>query len=238
MVRDGSRPTGFARLWELATRDLGAFWKDSFFCCLAIVPGGLLVAAGLLEGGWLLVLAGGVLIGLLGAPFYCCMLDAVLRALRDEPMSYWSWWETYSHAWRQNWRDCLLPGLMLGVWGGLWGAALVLFADLEQARSGTWFSLLLAGVLSVCFFNNLFCQIPLLTLPLGTRLRNALFLFFGYLPRALASAAIQSVYWALVFLAMPYDVPFFWHWAFGFPACSPRRCSIPAWKAPFTLSRR
>lgn len=237
IIRDGRRPTGIARMWELMTRDLGSFWKASFFCCLSIVPGGLLVATGLLGETWLLVLAGGILIGFLGAPFYCGMLDAVLRALRNEPRCYWSWWSTYSCAWRQNWRDCLLPGLLLGIWGGLWGAALVLFAGMEQASSNTWLSLLVAGVLSIGFFNNLFCQIPLLTLPLGTLLRNAMFLFFGYLPRTLAAAAIQSVYWALVFFAMPYDVPFFLALGFWAPCLFSTAVLYPCLESAFHVEQ-
>ena len=234
-ARDGRRPTGAARLWELLTRDFGSFWKASFFCCLAIVPGGLLIATGLLGEAWLLVLVGSILIGVLGAPFYCGMLDTVLRALRDEP-GYW--WHTYSRAWRQNWRDCLLPGLLLGVWGGLWGAALVLFADMEQTLNNTWVSLLVAGVLSISFFNNLFCQIPLLSLPLGTLLRNALFLFFGFLPRTLAAAAIQSVYWAAVYFTMPYDVPFFLMLGFWVPCLFSTAVLYPCLDSAFHIGQK
>ena len=233
-VRDGRRPKGAARLWEMLTRDLGSFWKASLFCCLAIVPGGLLVATGLLGGTWLLVLAGGILIGVLGAPFYCGMLDTVLRSLRDEP-GYW--WHTYSRAWRQNWRDCLIPGLLLGLWGGAWGSALMLFADMEQAINNTWVSLMVAGVLSVGLFNNLFCQIPLLSLPLGTLMRNALFLFLGYLPRTLAAAAIQSAYWAVVFFAMPYDVPFFVALGFWVPCLFSAAVLYPCLESAFHIEQ-
>ena len=108
---------------------------------------------------------------------------------------------------------------------------------MEQASSNTLLSLLAAGVLSVCFFNNLFCQIPLLTLPLGTLLRNALFLFFGYLPRALAAAAVQSVYWALVFFAMPYVVPFFLVLGFWVPCLFSTAVLYPCLESAFHIEQ-
>lgn len=235
VVRDGRRPTGFGRFWELLSRDLGSFWKASFFCCLAIIPGGLLVATGLLVETWLLVLAGSVLIGVIGAPFYGGLLDTVERALRDEP-GYW--WYTYIRAWKQNWRDCMIPGLLLGLWGGLWGSAVYLFADMEDALNTTGVILLVVGVLSAGFFNNLFCQIPLLTLPLGTLLRNALFLFFGFLPRTLAAAAVQSVYWAVVFFAMPYDVPFLAALGFWLPSLLSTWILYPCLDSAFQIGQK
>ena len=52
---------------------------------------------------------GGLVGGMIAAPFLCGIFDTVLRALRDEP-GYW--WHTYRNAWKQNWRDAELRDLM------------------------------------------------------------------------------------------------------------------------------
>ena len=81
------------------------------------------------------------------------MIDTVLRALRDEP-GYW--WHTYRMAWKQNWRESLLPGAGAGFCLGLWAFLLYALPDLETclSRYGSAWCLAssFAGVLpvSVC----------------------------------------------------------------------------------------
>lgn len=75
------------------------------------VPAGLsagtvLAVFGQMGGSALLTVLGGLLGGLIGGPFLSGMIDTTLRALRDEP-GYW--WHTYKRAWKQNWKQSLLP---------------------------------------------------------------------------------------------------------------------------------
>ncbi len=227
------KPTGFSRLWELLTRDLGSFWKASFLCCLALLPGGVLVFTGSLTGSWLMILIGGILIGILGAPFWCGMQDTLLRALRDEP-GYW--WECYKRAWRQNWRDSFLPGVIVGVWGGLWGAAVCLCLQTADFPNSIRVGLLVSGLLSIGLFHYLFCQIPLVTLPLSTMVRNAFLMFIGYLPRTVGAMAIQGVYWVLMSVAMPYDVPLLVAFGFWLPGLFSTWLLYPTLENTFHIS--
>lgn len=198
------RPTSISHMWEILSRDFGSFWKASCLCLLAIIPGGLVIAGGVLSNIWPLILVGGILIGVLGAPFFCGLLDTLLRAIRDE---HGYWWGTYKRNWHQNWRDSLIPGVLLGLWGGIWGISLYLCVLLENIPIYVWIALLGGGMVSIGFFNYIFCQIPLVTLPLIAILRNAAFMFIGFLPRTVAVMVIQSVYWLLIAIAIPYNIP-------------------------------
>lgn len=68
------------------------------------------------------------------------MLDTILRALRDEP-GYW--WHTYRMAWKQNWRESLLPGAGAGFCLGLWAFLLYALPDLENVPISVWICMVL-----------------------------------------------------------------------------------------------
>ena len=105
------RKVGIARFFELLGRDLWPLYKSGILCVLGFLPGTALAVFGMMAGSALLTVVGGVVGGLVGGPFLSGMIDTVLRALRDEP-GYW--WNTYKRAWKQNWRQSLVPGALLG----------------------------------------------------------------------------------------------------------------------------
>lgn len=100
------RKVGLPRFFELLGRDLWAFYRASFLCLLGFLPGTALAVFGQMGGSALLTVLGGLLGGLIGGTFLSGMIDTTLRALRDEP-GYW--WHTYKRAWKQNWKQSLLP---------------------------------------------------------------------------------------------------------------------------------
>ena len=101
------RKVGAARFFELLGRDLWPFYKASILCVLGFAPGYAAVLFSTMAASLPLCLLSGAVGGLIAAPVFCGMLDTILRALRDEP-GYW--WHTYRMAWKQNWRESLLPG--------------------------------------------------------------------------------------------------------------------------------
>ena len=113
-----TRKVGLPRYFEMVGRDLWAFYRAGFLCAVGFLPGAVLLWFGLMGGAALYSLLGGLLAGLVGAPFVSGMIDTVLRSLRDEP-GYW--WHTYRRAWKQNWRQSLVPGALLGLFLGGWG---------------------------------------------------------------------------------------------------------------------
>ena len=63
-------------------------------------------------------------------------------------------------------------------------------------------SLLLAGLMQY-----IFAQIALLDMPFGGILKNAVFLFLGYLPRTMLGVVWQLVYWGALLLFWPLSAP-------------------------------
>lgn len=205
------RKVGLPRFFELLGRDLWAFYRASFLCCLGFLPGLIVLAFGILLKTPLFCLAGGLLAGVAGAPFLCGMLDTVLRSLRDEPGF---WWYTYKMAWRQNWKQSLVPGLAFGAFFGLWTGMLFAAAEMEGVPTSVWICLLVGLFVGLGFFGYSFLQIPLVDLPLGQRVKNAALMFLGFFPRTLAATLVMGVYWAVMLLYLPYTIPVLL--AFGF----------------------
>ena len=199
MNESSGRKVGIARFFELLGRDLWSFYRASFLCCAAFLPGFAAVLFGLMAHAPLLCALGGALAG----PFLVGLADTVLRALRDEP-GYW--WHTYKRAWRQNWRQSLVPGALLGLFLGGWSA--VLLHMVNDANPGTlmWVAAVVGMFVCVGFFVWLFAQIPLVDLPLPELIKNAALMFFGFLPRTLAAAAITAVYWVVMLLTLPASI--------------------------------
>ena len=203
MNESSGRKVGIARFFELLGRDLWSFYRASFLCCAAFLPGFAAVLFGLMAHAPLLCGLGGALGGALAGPCLVGLADTVLRALRDEP-GYW--WHTYKRAWRQNWRQSLVPGALLGLFLGGWSA--VLFHMVNDANPGTlmWVAAVVGMFVCVGFFVWLFAQIPLVDLPLPELIKNAALMFFGFLPRTLAAAAITAVYWVVMLLTLPASI--------------------------------
>ena len=129
------RKVGIARFFELLGRDLWPLYKSGILCVLGFLPGTALAVFGMMAGSALLTVVGGVVGGLVGGPFLSGMIDTVLRALRDEP-GYW--WNTYKRAWKQNWRQSLVPGALLGLFVGGWAWMLRAQAESGNTRDSTY----------------------------------------------------------------------------------------------------
>ena len=139
------RKVGAARFFELLGRDLWPFYKASILCVLGFAPGYAAVLFSTMAASLPLCLLSGAVGGLIAAPVFCGMLDTILRALRDEP-GYW--WHTYRMAWKQNWRESLLPGAGAGFCLGLWAFLLYALPDLENVPISVWICM----VLGIFFF--------------------------------------------------------------------------------------
>ena len=89
---------------------------------------------------------------------------------------------------------------------GGWSA--VLFHMVNDANPGTlmWVAAVVGMFVCVGFFVWLFAQIPLVDLPLPELIKNAALMFFGFLPRTLAAAAITAVYWVVMLLTLPASI--------------------------------
>lgn len=230
--RETPRKVGAARFFELMGRDLWPFYKASILCCVGFVPAFLAVLFGILAGAvWISVL-GGVLGGLIAAPFLCGMMDTVLRALRDEP-GYW--WHTYRNAWKQNWRESLVPGALAGGVLGLWAWVLMALPDMENVPTSVWVCMVVGGAVLVGFFTYVFAQLVLVSLPLPRLLRNSALFFLGFFPRTLAATLVQCVYWVPILMYMPYTLPVLLVTGFWLPVVIALQILYPGLDRAFNL---
>lgn len=197
------RKKGAARFFELLGRDLMPFYKASLLCCLGCLPGFVLMALGLIGNSILFALLGGIVGGVLGAPFLCGLLDTILRALRDEPGF---WWETYKKAWRQNWKESLLPGFLLGLLSGCWVSMLLILPAMKEIPGSVLICMGAGILIAAGLFTYAFAQIPLVQLTPAQFFKNCVFFFLGYLPRTLGVALVQCVYWVAFVLFLPFTL--------------------------------
>ena len=205
--KDTPRKTGIPRFFEVVGRDLTGMFLANFFTCLSALPAICLVTVGLLGRSLVVMLAGAVIGGAIAGPFLAGTYDTVLRALRDEP-GYW--WATYRRAFRQNWKNSILPGILYTLVVTFQIYILYFcFSTAAQGGSvgtGMW----VAAILNLLVFHMLFTymwpQVVLLKQPFHQTLANSLLCMLGFLPHALAASVIQIVFWGIVILTMPLGV--------------------------------
>lgn len=171
------RKVGAARFFELLGRDLWPFYKASILCVLGFAPGYAAVLFSTMAASLPLCLLSGAVGGLIAAPVFCGMLDTILRALRDEP-GYW--WHTYRMAWKQNWRESLLPGAGAGFCLGLWAFLLYALPDLENVPISVWICMVLGIFFLLVFCLYLFAQVVLVSVSQAERLKNAALFMIGF----------------------------------------------------------
>ena len=193
-----TRKVGLPRYFEMVGRDLWAFYRAGFLCAVGFLPGAVLLWFGLMGGAALYSLLGGLLAGLVGAPFVSGMIDTVLRSLRDEPGF---WWATYRRAWKRNVKASLLPGAVCGLL-----LAMEIFTafhlDISQSVVPA-VAVLVALILLAGIAQYIYAQVALVEIGFGGLLKNALMLFLGYLPRSALGVLWQGIYWAAVALFWP-----------------------------------
>lgn len=208
---DEPRKKGPARLWEVVSRDVGSFFKAGFLALVSALPFLLGMAVAIGTHTILFMILAGVLGGLLAAPQLCGLADTILRSLRDEP-GYW--WVTYHRAWRRNAKATIFPGAVFGLIIGM--ELFTLFHMDGLGSTLTDWVILIAGLLLSTGLGLYFFQLlALLDMPMGTLLKNAALMFIGFLPRSLAAAAVQLIYWGAMiwYLSVAvYILPFtnFW----------------------------
>lgn len=228
---DEPRKKGAARFAEVFRRDGFTFYLSGALALLSALPfiGGVWLA--IVTQSLLILLLAGILGGMLAAPQLCGLCDTVLRSLRDEP-GYW--WATYCRAWKRNAKATVAPGAIFGTL-----LAACVFA-LCYAGGNTVVSIAsIVGIfllLGVAQF--VFAQLALLDLPLLAILKNALFLFLGYLPRAVLGAVWQLAYCCVLLLIFPYSTVLLFVTGFWLPVLLALMAIYPVLDKTFQLEEK
>ena len=198
------RKVGLPRFFELMGRDLWPLYKSSFLCVLGFLPGTVLAVLGMMGHSALLTVVGGVLAGLVGGPFLSCMIDTVLRALRDEA-GYW--WVTYRRAFKRNFKASIAPGIFYCVVVTMQIFLVYFCFSMLAQGTNVGVPLWVATVLNLLIFQMLFAymwpQVVLLDQPFSLTMKNSLNCMIAFLPHALAAAIVQILFWGVVILCMP-----------------------------------
>lgn len=200
---NGKRLTGFPRYMEVLERDFKNFLFTNLLTIAGFLPFGIGVALAVLSSSILILIPACIIGGIFAGPALACMYDSVLRSLRDVSGKCWA---SYKHAWKQNWRQSLLPGvlfcLMLGVYIFM---AMLFWWSTRFPGWGTiaiyFFSLLLFTM----FFSICWPQVALFAQPLRQSARNCLLFIIRFFPKTAGIALLQLLYWAVMLLFLPWS---------------------------------
>jgi len=196
------RQTGFNRYRQLLSSCFGTWWRVNLLTLAGFAP----LAAGIFYAvastSLLVLLPCSLLGGAIAGPFLAGLYDAVLRGLRDDPRP---WWDCYRLAWRQNWRDSLLPGALLGLALGVFAFLAMLFwwaAPSPGTVAISLFALVLVLILNTLYWP----QLVLFQQSAAIRLRNCLLFCVKYFWRVLGAGLLQLAYWAVFILFAPWTL--------------------------------
>lgn len=197
------RKTGFPRYREVLEGGWKDFIKVGFITLVFHIPLAAGMVYAVLTKSLLVALLSGVLGGAIAGPGYACLVDLILRRLRDDLADWWLCWK---RSMAQNRRDALLPGICQSTFLGLivfafalalWGAA--------PLTPATVLLLLLATLLVIAVMTVWWPQVVLFeSTPARARQKNILLFLLKYRGKALLSALLQLLWWAILFLFLPW----------------------------------
>ena len=207
------RMTGFYHYRQLLSFYTFGWIKVNFLTVLGSIPLAAGIAVSILTSSLLLLIPLSLLGGMIFGPFFACMVDAVMRGMRDAPGH---WWRSFRKSFRQNLRDSLLPGALTGLVTGIYAfMAYILWT--AQTLPGTMpllltaFSMVLVLVLETLYWP----QLVLFSQSVSTRLANSLLFTAKYLWRVLLAVFLQALWIIILVLFAPWTlilIPFLGFW--------------------------
>lgn len=209
----GLRLTGFQRFCELLDRDFKRFFLANLLTLLGFLPwiSGVLFA--ILSSSTLILIPACIFGGAIAGPVSACLYDSIFRSLRDAPGKFT---ENYKRAWKQNWRQSVLPGIILCLLLGFYIFMLMMFWWTESFPSpGTCAIYIFGLVVFVMFFSLYWPQLILFEQTAIQRFRNCLLFMIKFFWKTLGCAIIQILYWTAIVLFLPWSfilLPFIGFW--------------------------
>lgn len=210
---EGQRMVGFNRYKQLLSFH-GVRWiQVNLITTLGVLPFAALCTISILSSSSLLMMASGVIGGMIFAPFLAALMTTIMKGLMDDTGFFW---QNYKKSWKQNWKSSLIPGAIFGLFASMFifMAYLMYYASIAPGY-GT-IGLYLFGLLLFLAVNTLFWpQFVLFDQTIGNRIRNMILFGSKYLWKVVGVSFLQMVWIAILFLFSPFTllvIPFLGFW--------------------------
>lgn len=200
---NGKRLTGFPRYTEVLERNIKKFLFTNLLTLVGFLPFGIGVALSILSSSVLILIPACIVGGIFAGPALSCMYDAVMRSLRDGSGKCL---EGYKHAWKQNWRQSLLPGILFCLMLGIYIFMAMLFW--WSVRFPGWGTIALYAfslLIFTMFFSICWPQIVLFKVSFRQCAQNCLLFILRFFPKILGIALLQILYWIVMILFLPWS---------------------------------
>lgn len=198
----GQRLTGFKRYQELLSRDFKRFFAVNLLTLTGFFPFAFGVLFAILSSSVLILILACIIGGITAGPTLSCMHDAIFRSLRDAPGE---WLENYKRAWKQNWRQSIVPGVIFCLLLGFYSFMMATFWWASQLPGFGTIAVYLFGLLLLTMFFSLYWpQIALFEQSKKQRFQNCLLFMIRFFWKTLGCALLTLLYWAIMFLFLPW----------------------------------
>lgn len=200
----GLKLTGFPRFLELLDRDFKRFFFINLLTLLGFLPLIAGIIAAILSSSSFILILSCIIGGAIAGPFLACMYDIIFRSLRDTSTQ---WIKNYQRAFKQNWKQAVLAGIIFHLLFGFYLFMLLIFWWTETFPSlGTLFIYML-GLLIITMFSSLYWpQLILFEQTQKQRLKNCLLFMIRFFWKTLGCSLLQIGYWLLMVLIFPLSI--------------------------------
>ncbi len=230
------RSKGVGKFLEIIMDNTARFLVSNLICLLCLLPGAAGVLWSLNRDNPALLLAAGLLGGVLFGPAYGAMSDGMLYAVRGLPGN---WLKRYFHAWKRDWTDGLLPGGILGALAALlvYEFFIAVFGDGSLPVSIYVCTGITVAVASAVF-TYYWPQRVFSDLKNRQIFRNCLLLLMAHPLLGLKAALIHMAYWGAMTLLVPYSALFLALFGFWLPALLGLLAVYPQLDKDFRIEER
>ncbi len=209
----GQRLSGSQRYWELLGRDFKSFFAVNLLTLAGCSPFAFGALFAFLSSSVLILIPACIAGGAIAGPALSCMHDAIFRSLRDAPGD---WLANYKRAFKQNWRQSIIPGILFCLLLGFYGFMLMTFWWASKLPSLGTLAVYLFGLLLLTMFFSLYWpQVALFEQSGKQRFMNCLLFSIRFFWKTLGCALLTLLYWAALFLFLPWSavlLPFLGLW--------------------------
>lgn len=201
---NGQRLTGMARFTELLDRDFKRYFLGNLLTLAGFLPFGIGVLLSILSSSILILLPACIIGGAIAGPALSCMYDIVFRSLRDAPGKFF---ENYRHAWKQNWRQSVIPGIIFCLLIGFYLFMAMMFWWATTSPGYGTIAIYIVGLIILTMIFSLYWpQIVLFEQTGIQRFRNCILFIIRFFPKTFGCALLQIVYWVILALFLPWSV--------------------------------